>query len=282
MTRTCTRETPRGAYGLRLSGVDAAALLVEAEETWPRLRVTADVAESAGVAEQILPDRALLRLRTGGSVAIDRVGGSASYCVPRALSDEELVHPYLAPVACVMAHWLQRESYHAGGLAVDGRVWGVIGDRLAGKSSTLAWLALNGHEIVADDLLVVDVPTRRVFAGPRSIDLRDDAAAFFSAGTEIGLAGTRERWRLRLGAISAQLTLSGWIFLAWGESPGLRPLGAAERITRLSGQRGLRLPPADPTVFLDLASIPCWELRRPRHWEALKPAIDLMLDIVAG
>ena len=68
---------------------------------------------------------------------------------------DALVHPYLAPVAGLFAHWRGYEAFHAGAFVLDGGV-GLVADRGVGKSSTLARLALDGIPIVADDLLVID------------------------------------------------------------------------------------------------------------------------------
>ncbi|HEX2505575.1 MAG TPA: hypothetical protein VHK22_05145 [Gaiellaceae bacterium] len=277
------REPPLGAYGLRVYGVTASDLLVEAETAWPSLELSNEVGPSEDVAEEVGHAHATMRLRSGGKIEVRRAHSAAAarFVTPQPLTDEELVHPYLAPVAGVMAHWFGRESFHAGGFAVDGDVWGVIGDRFAGKSSTLAWLALRGHAIVADDLLVVDPDTGGVFGGPRSVDLRADARERLGAGLSIGLAGARERWRLRLAPLPSGLRLRGWIFLEWGEETELRSIGGAERLRLLAGQRGLRVAPRNPGVFLELASLPCWKLRRPQDWSSLEPAAGRLLAAIS-
>ena len=95
--------------------------------------------------------------------------------MPAPLSADELVHPFLAPAAALFAHWHGREGLHGGALALGGTAWGVIGDRLGGKSSLLAALAVSGTDVVCDDVLVLD--GREVYPGPRTVDLREDAAA---------------------------------------------------------------------------------------------------------
>jgi hypothetical protein len=180
---------------------------------------------------------------------------------------DELVHPYLAPAAAVIGRWLGRESVHAGAIAVDGRALGVVGARGAGKSSALAWWALDGGEVLCDDLLVID--GRATFAGPRSIDLREDAATQLGAGEPIGVTGARERWRLRLAPIRDHHDLVGFVFFAWGDGVSVRQLGVGERLERLVPQRGLRLEPARQDAVLDLASLPAWEISRPRSWASL-------------
>ena len=108
------------------------------------------------------------------------------------------MHPYLAPVALVMARWLGREGFHGGGIVAGGGVWGVLGDKTAGKSTTLAWLAREGVGVVSDDVLVIDGGT--ALAGPRSVDLREEAAERLGVGEPMGRVGQRERWRFSAAA----------------------------------------------------------------------------------
>jgi hypothetical protein len=122
---------------------------------------------------------------------------------------------------------------------------------------------------VTDDLLVFDRHTRSVFAGPRSIDLREEAARRLGAGADIGMAGARERWRVGLEQIPRGLTLRGWVFLSWGDDLALDEPTAPRRLELLARQRGVTLPPKDPAALLDAATLPCLELRRPRDWDAL-------------
>lgn len=229
--------------------------------------------------EWVREESALLRLRTGGHIEIDRAAEQVVFVVPRELRDEELVHPYLSPVAAVMAHWTGRESVHAGAVVVNGGVWGVVGDRESGKSSTLAWLASHGTEVVCDDMLVLE--GGRAFAGPRSIDLREDSAELLGVGEAIGVAGARPRWRVRLGPVRQGLELKGWVFLDWGDRVGAEPLRGGQRIGSLLQHRGARLPSRDPSALLELAALPAWELRRPRVWDSLPDAADCLLELAS-
>ena len=271
-----------GAYGIRLSGLDAArSLLVPAAPDWPSFELLNRVEPGPfSELEHAGEQRAELRLRTGGRIFIERSPGRAEFVTPRPLGTEELVHPYLAPVAAIVAHWNDRESVHAGAFAVDGRVWGVVGDRESGKSSTLARLALDGITVVSDDLLILQ--GTNVFAGPRAIDLREEPATKLGVGTSIGVAGARERWRLRLGPVQQELELVGWIHLAWGDRVEAVPLEGRERIERLLSQRGARLPSLSPAVLLDLASLPSWEVRRPQVWETLGETADCLRELARG
>jgi hypothetical protein len=271
----------RGAYGLALSGVDGAeGLLGEAAEDWPRVELSWRLGETALEREQVTDGRATLRLQTGGRIELDRAAGRAEYVVSRPLSADELVHPYLVPVAAVMSHWYGRESVHAGAFAGGGGVWGVVGERESGKSSTLARLALDGVPIVSDDLLALEGVS--VLPGPRAIDLREEPAARLGVGSSIGVAGARERWRLRLGPVALGLELRGWIHLAWGDRVEAVRLEGGERVARLFGQRAARLPSLAPEVLLDLASLPSWEVRRPRRWDSLGETADCLRRLADG
>jgi len=270
-----------GAYGIRLLGVSAAAeLLVEGESDWPTLRLQSSVRDARPMPERVTDRHAHLNLNTGGRLTIDRTRGIAHFIVPRRLAEAELIHPYLAPAAAVMAHWLRRQCFHAGAFLSEGGAWAVAGDREAGKSSLLAWLGLHGHGVVADDVLVVE--EMRAFAGPRSIDLREESASQLGVGRELGVVGARPRWRLDVAEIEGRLPFRGWIFLAWADTVEVRPLSARERLVRLLGQRTLRLPPLDPAAHLALAALPAWEVRRPRDWVLAEEVGERVLEVTSG
>ncbi len=273
--------TGHGAYGLRLRGVDGAAeLLVTADASWPVLDIRIEIGDPTVAVDRFDSTSAQIRLRTGGSVAVDRMSGRTTYTVPVPLTMDELVHPYLAPVAAIAAHWHGRESLHGGGIALGGAVWGIVGDRLEGKSSLLAALAAHEVDVVCDDMLVVE--SADAFAGPRTIDLREDAATALGVGVSIGVAGARARWRVRLPPVPPRLPLAGWIFADWAERIELRRVSASETLPRLLRNRGIRVPPLDPAVFLQLGALPAWEIRRPRSWRAVPDVVSAMLDAAAG
>ena len=269
-----------GAYGIRLSGVDDAAdLLCPVGADAPGYTLSTELGSAPGDHEYLSDERAELRLQSGGRIDIDRSAGKVRFRVPHAVRPDELVHPYLAPAAAVIGRWGGKETVHAGAFAAGGSVWALVGDRGAGKSSTLAWMARTGFEILCDDMIVLDGAVPHV--GPRTIDLREDAAARLDAGEPIGVTGARERWRLRLDPVAEGRPLAGWIFLAWGPELAARRLGGAERLQRIAAQRGLRLPPANPEVLLELSSLPAWELARPRTWDSLPAGADLLLELAA-
>lgn len=269
-----------GAYGLALDGVDRARdLLVRAGDGWPAFELGWRAGGGAPERQWVRPDHALLRLWTGGQVEVDRRRGRALLTLPRQPTAAELVHPYLAPVAAVAARWLGRECFHAGAVAVGDGAWGVLGDKEAGKSSLLAALALTGHRIVADDLLVVDGDGRALL-GPRAIDLRDDAAR------RLGVAGAGAdrpgRRRLAIRAPGSPPRLRGFVVLRWGDACAVTRVPVARRLGELAARRAVAMAPRDPRPLLALAGLPMVELERPRSWRASAEAPERLLDALAA
>ncbi len=282
-----SRPPERGAYGFRLRGgavdVDGAQeLLVDAPSSWPELELRCRVdAGPLPEYESVSEHHAELRLTAGGSVAIERAPLRAEYALPRAVTPGALVHPHLAPVAAVAARWLGRESFHGGTVVIGGGAWALLGDKEAGKSTTLAGLALAGHGVLSDDLLVLDGFT--ALAGPRSIDLREQSAHELGAGEPLGRIGLRDRWRLALDPVAAELPLRGWIVLGWGDGPpSLTPIRGADRLRQVVPHRAVRLLPADPAALVALSALPCLQLRRERAWSSLATTTQLLAEQLPG
>ena len=154
-----------------------------------------------------------------------------------------------------------------------------MGARESGKSSTLAWLAQAGLGVLCDDVLVLDGTT--ALAGPRVVDLRAETAAELGAGEPLGVVGARERWRFALEPVEPELPLRGFVFLAWGDSVAAARVAARERVLRLTRELMVRIAPPNPAALLDLAELPCWELRRPHGLGSLDAAGRRLLELVA-
>jgi hypothetical protein len=269
-----------GAYGFRLSGLEnARTLLVSAPAGWPSLEVAVAADAPGPPCDRVGPERAELQLLTGGWVGIDREPGRAVFHLPRAVDDHALVHPYLAPVALIAARWLGRESFHSGAFVADGGVWALLGDKEAGKSTTLAWLAAHGHAVVCDDALVLDDVT--ALAGPRTIDLRAESAERLGFGEPLGTVGVRERWRVPLDPVPAELPFRGWVSLEWADAVDVEPLRGAARLPALIPHRGVRIEPPRPQALVEYAALPHLVLRRPRGWDSLGDGVERLLDAVA-
>jgi hypothetical protein len=269
-----------GAYGLALDGVDdARRFLLPAAPDWPRFRIENRIGSRAGTFDRLGEDRAEITLRSGGVLLLSRSEARAEFVTPTPLTADELAHPGLAPVAAVAARWLGRESFHAGAFLIGHDVWALLGEREGGKSTTLAWLAARGHQIVCDDLLVLDGHV--AFPGPRILDLRAESARRLGLGDYRGTVGLRERWRVALDGVSDSLRFRGWIFLTWADDVTVEPVRAVERLPRLARHLGLRIPPAQPERLLELAALPGWEFRRPRGWRGFDEAGERLVAVLA-
>jgi hypothetical protein len=280
MSLTTPRTSRTGAYGFHLEGVpDAGPLLIDVPDTWPRLTLERGAVAERPAVEDVTAQHARLWLVDGAHAALDRATSHALLHIPPGVTDGALVHPYLAPVALIMSRWLGREGMHGGGIVVDGGVWAVLGHKTAGKSTTLAWMALSGLDVVSDDVMVVDDGV--VLAGPRSIDLREEAATRLGVGEPLGRVGSRERWRLPLPPVAAELPLRGWITLEWGEEVAIERLSGAERLGALLPHRGVRLAPTTPQALLQLSALPHLRLVRPQKWNSLSDATSRLLDAIA-
>jgi hypothetical protein len=267
----------RGAYGLEVVGAGGAApQLVAAAPDWPKLEIERLIGTGSLRRTLVGADRAEIALMAGDELTLDRVPLRATFTTAGPLTDEALVHPYLAPAAAIAGHWLGREAFHGGAFVLDGGAWAILGDKESGKSSLLASLAQNGLGIVADDALIVE--RELVFAGPRSIDLREEPAQELDAGESIGLVGDRKRWRMSLAPVAPATPLRGWVFLSWSEPPKMTPLPAGQRLQRLLVHRMIKgLPPADPARILELATLPAFQLGLPRRWSQLEAARSLLI-----
>ena len=282
MTKATQRANrARGAYGMALTGMPppAEALLVPAESSWPKFDVVVETSKTAPALERVGPAFADLLPSSGGAILIDRSAGRIEILTVAPAVPEALVHPTLAHPASIVAWWYGRESFHAGTVVVAGGAWALIAARGGGKSSTLAELVARDFPLVADDLLVVD--DGRAFLGPRSLDLRRDAAERVQGAVEMGVVGARERWRLVVGPAPPRAPLRWWFALEWGPTLDARLVPPRERIALIGAQRAVNLPPRDPTTLIALTALPVWLLQRPRDPASL-PAVATLIEELAS
>lgn len=269
-------STARGAYGFRIAGLrDPGAHLPEAGADWPALEIVHAPAPPVTGSQPppgtvaVRDDRAEVWIGDGQCVDVDRAAATIRFRTAQRFSDDVVLHPFLGLPAAIAAHWLGRQVLHGGAFAHGDRAWAVLGDRESGKSSTLGWLLARGHAVLSDDILVLDSTT--LFAGPRSVDLRGEAAAILG-GDELGVVGSRPRWRLRPPPGPACLPLGGIVHLAWDDALGVERLGARERLEGIVRNSVLRPGPEQQLALLELAALPAWRLARPRDLAALDRA----------
>ncbi len=269
-----------GAYGLRLGGdAPRSQLLAPVPDDAPEIVITRRVGPIE-VPNTVDGERATVPLLDGGGLELDRKARSAVLTTRHEITDDELAHPYLAPIAAVHSHWLGRAAFHAGAIVVAGRAWGIIGERHAGKSTLLAAVASDGGIVLADDLLVLDGSD--VFCGPRTLDLRADAAKWFGGTRSLGMAGARERWRIDLGPAPATAPLAGWIVPGWSENLEITRQPGASVAHHIAPARAVTGIAIEPTAFLTAASYPAIEFNRPRDLAEMADGLDRLLDELRG
>jgi hypothetical protein len=258
-------------------GLDAAQVLVPAQPEWPVVTIHRRQDATPLESEWWGPDRVDFFVPGGGKVSIDRSRAAADFSFPAGVpADEESVHPIMASPAAVVNRWHGRDSFHAGAFVSGTGAWAVVGEKGAGKSSMLAWLATRGVPVLGDDVLVLDGDS--ALAGPRCIDLRSDAAARMGIGTNLGVVGLRVRWRVYTAPCPPAVPLRGWIFPAWGDAIRVRPIPAAQRIPRLLENLALVVPPVNSRSLLELAALPCVEFSRPSDWDGIDAAMEHLLE----
>lgn len=272
---------PDGAWGVRFPGLAGPAIpLNEAPPDWPEVAVDVRVHPDPEQAAEWGPDRARHPLRGGHQIEIRREPLSVALTLARPTVAECVVAPHLTSAASTIALWAGRAAIHAGAFLHDGGAWVLLGDKEQGKSSTLGWLATSGVPIVTDDLVVCDGDD--VLAGPRCVDLRADPARHLNAGRELGVVGTRERWRIDVPACPPRTPLRGWIFLEWGPEVAVERLSPIERLSRLAPHRAIAVPWEDPVALLDLAARPAFVWHRPKGWRTIGDSIATLLAAIAG
>src|ERR1700722_4292640 len=126
-----TPSSPSGAYGLALHTTPGdASWWNPAPPGWEPWKVEwSESPPGHPCPEHVDEDRVRLRLRPAGHAEIDREAATTTLFLPRRPSLSSLVHPYLGSTAVAVARWQGWEAFHAGGFVIDGKVWGVLGDR---------------------------------------------------------------------------------------------------------------------------------------------------------
>ena len=276
MSSSAGQPADRVAFGFRVQGVPARALIADERPDWPALHVRCQVGPPSAAPAHAGASSARLGLGGGDWLELDRATQTAVYRTTDDVDEDTLVHPRLAPAATLMARWLDREALHAGAFLAAGGAWGVAGANEAGKSTLLGGLAMRGTPVFSDDLLVID-RAGLAYAGPRCLDLRQPHVIGDRASERVRPVRDATRGRMDLPPVAAVAPLRGWFFLEWGTRVEAVPCSGKVRLSRLLAQRRWATDTIDPRVLLALASLPAWTLRRPRGTAHL-PATLALLD----
>jgi hypothetical protein len=265
----------RGAYGVALDG-PSAHLINDVPSSWPLWSV-AHRRYDAVCSTVIGEHRARVALTPVGAMEINARARSIGFATPEPLPDEAFAHPYLAAAAAIVALWNGDQAFHGGAFVTARGAWLVLADPMAGKSSLVAAAHALGYPVIADDLLVVR--DGAVMTGPRCIDLRPDVAGALGIGTSIGVAGARERWRVRLPKVAPQVRVAGFVTLAWADRLTLTAVTDPE--ARLVAHRAIVPREPDSDRIAALARLPMIEAARPRRLDDLRGSTAAILRSLA-
>lgn len=274
----------RGAYGFRLVPRHESELPDLSPLDGDATNVSLDWRRASVLVERNRVDADCVSVGTRGSSLLEvrREPPSIVLELPEETTPAALVHPVLTVPISILARWRGDLTLHAGAFYANGRAWGVVGEREAGKSTTLAMLAERGCPLLADDLLVLDGGVVR--AGPACIDLRPDAAKRMADARYIGEIGGRDRYRLTAPPGPARAPLGGFFLLGWDEEAGVTvervPTGEALRVVYAQEYIGL-MGPGDPRKIVDLLGTPMWRVRRPPSWARGEETIEAILTVTA-
>jgi hypothetical protein len=274
-------ESRNSAYGLTFADAPRLSewLGEPTSRDWPRVSLLTSRADLRAAELSVNPHRALLPLPDGGRIDIVRDPPAVHFQFVRPFTAQELVHPLLGPAAGVLGRWLGREALHAGAFIANGHAWVVLGGNLGGKSTLLAGLALAGHDILADDVMVIE--GGRAFAGPRCIDLRLPVPAELELDRDLVPVRGGVRGRLIVDDCVPEAPVAGFIHLSWTPdgATSLRSLPARERIARLAAHRRWIWGPDEPSDFLQLAALPAFELSRAKTSGGLTSAVAQLASL---
>lgn len=274
-----SRQGP-GAYGLRFVADEPhlQEALVTAPESWPTVSLEQRLGTPPPATPEPGSERGRVPLLGGGHALLDRRRRSVTLLRATPVDADILVHPTLSLVSAVFSTWLGRHAIHAAGFIVNGGAWALIGDSRAGKTSTLAWLAQAGHDVLADDLVVIEGGT--AFAGPRTLDLVPSTARYLGSDGRPVRGG--ERRRLALENIEPEVPFRGWFALSWGAAVEARRLSPGDRLGVLVENLPIRLDGPGYGALLDLTGRPGFELRRPKRLEALPHAGAKIVEVATS
>lgn len=230
---------------------------------------------------RLFDDRALIHFGRSDELHVDRASRVATLVTEDPPGVGELVHPCFTRAATAFATWQGSLAVHAGAVATPQGAWGVAGETRAGKSTLLAAMALAGHTVLVDDLLVVSADGE-VFGGPRCVDLRTPAPEALGVADRVTPARATGKLRLGLGPSPAQLPLAGWVVLAWGDELRLDALRARERYDLALALRSWLAPPKDPQTLFALTALPVWRLTRPERWDAMQTSVERLAEAIGA
>jgi hypothetical protein len=232
------------------------------------------------------PEVGAFEVRDGRAITIDPIPGV----------DERLIHlPLLGSVLGILLHQRGYLVLHASAVAIDGQVVIFLGTKGQGKSTTAASLYGQGHALLSDDVVAVDVqrpedpmivpgfPQLKLFAEAAAWTLGDDPERLPKLATII-----EKRARSAAdGFPTGPLPLAAIFALEDGDTVSVTRLSPQDAICELVGSSiparfGQELlAGADGVQHFErcvslLRSVPVYRLRRPHELSALSTVAEVV------
>ncbi len=172
------------AYGLGFQSVFTLPELTPRSEHKPDVTIRAGAVRKLAAEAGLCPEQPFHITRTGTYLFFSQIGaflvrdGQEIIVEPLPNIDERLVRlPLLGAVLAVLLHQRGKFVLHASAVALNGRVVVFVGEKGSGKSTMAAALCRRGHELLADDIVAIDLEAGRpplVLSGFPQVKLYSD------------------------------------------------------------------------------------------------------------
>jgi hypothetical protein len=273
--------------GLRPGGSDVDVVVHKEELGTPPLWAVDGDAYVGRDSNEILlvwGDRVTLSIRRGSRIAFDSAPDVEERLVRQCI---------LGPGLGVLMHQRQTIVLHASAVSVGDQAIIFIGAKLAGKSTTAAILVSRGHDLITDDVAVIDISAvarPRIRRGPSELRLRQDVATSLPQkdGSWRTSPGGRTLWEPGKAVDKDCFPVAAICILGTGPTMGIE--SSSPRRSLVALLENLYAPrfagPSciEPTHFRSLASIassvPTYVLTRTEDLRDLDRIADAIHDLV--
>lgn len=152
------------AYGLGFHSAFTLPELTARAENKADVTIRAGAVRKLAAEAGLCPEQSFHVTQTGTYLFFSQIGaflvrgGHEIFVEPLPNIEERLVRlPLLGAVLAVLLHQRGKLVLHASAVALDGRVIAFIGEKGSGKSTMAAALCGRGHELLADDIVAIDL-----------------------------------------------------------------------------------------------------------------------------
>lgn len=233
------------------------------------------------------PDEAFLSWR-GVADFVVRGGREIVFQASKDLEASWLRQALLGAVIGVLLHQRGLLVLHASAIEMDGNAFAIVGLKGQGKSTTAAGLHQRGYELIADDIVAIDMTNPEsplVLPGIPQIKLWPDSVAAFKMNPSCMslLHSELEKLAQRVTVVSEQLPrpLKSLYILDQGETHQIETLPMMEAFSAI-------IQNAYAARFIGKAGIPPWHFEQsialtratPVHRFTRKPSLALLPEAI--